>query len=95
MEKQDMQRIIEMLAKAEADRKADKEKTEANRKTNKEEMKAAMRSMRSELDETIQHRIENISEIFEHDKRILQSELTERIKKTQQKLQTAEVFLCA
>jgi hypothetical protein len=51
--------------------------------------------MRSELDETIQHRIENIFEIFENDKRNLQSELTERIKKAQEKLQTADVSLDA
>jgi hypothetical protein len=42
MEKQDMQRIIEILAKAEADRKADKEEMEADRKAWREEM-ASMR----------------------------------------------------
>jgi hypothetical protein len=49
-------------------------------------MKAAMQSMRSELDDTIQHRIENIFAIFEHDKRALQSELNEKIEKTNAKI---------
>jgi tellurite resistance protein len=80
-----------MLAKLDANQ----EKAAADRKADKEEMKAAMQSMRSELNETIQHRIENIFAIFEHDKRVLQSELNERIEKIKEKLQTAEVFLCA
>jgi hypothetical protein len=95
--------------KAEAKRKEDKEdflaKLEVNQDkadamlakldADKEEMKAAMQSMRSELDESIQHRIEDIFAVFEHDKRILQSELTERIDKTEEKLQRVEVSLDA
>jgi exonuclease VII large subunit len=69
------------------------EKAAADRKADNKEMKAAMQSMRPELYDTIQHRIENIFEIIEHDKRNLQSELTEKIKKKQQKLQAAEVSL--
>jgi hypothetical protein len=38
MEKQDMQRIIEMLAKMDADRKTDKEEMKAKRKTDKEDL---------------------------------------------------------
>jgi chromosome segregation ATPase len=85
----------DFMAKLDADRKADKEERKADRETEKEEIKAAMRSMRSELDETIQHRIENIFHIFEHDRRILQTELTKRINKIEEKLQTAELSLCA
>jgi hypothetical protein len=67
-----------LLATMEADqeeRRVGQEKLREKIETEKEEMKAAMRSMRSDLGETIQHRIENIFQIFEHDKRVLQSEL--------------------
>jgi cell division ATPase FtsA len=72
-----------------SDRKTDKEEIKTNHakllatmEADRDETKAAMQYKRSELDDTIQHRIENIFDIFEHDKRNLQSELTEKIKKT-------------
>jgi hypothetical protein len=91
-------RETKLLATLEADREERRVGQERLRKeieTEREEMKAAMQSMRSELDEAIQHRTENIFHIFEHDKRILQSESTTRIDKTEEKLQTAEVSLFA
>jgi predicted RNA-binding protein Jag len=66
----------DFMAKLDADRKADKEERKADRETEKEEMNAEIRSMRSELDETVQNKIERIFQTFEHDKRIIQSELT-------------------
>jgi hypothetical protein len=42
MEKQDMQLIIEMLAKAEANRKTDMETVEANRKKDQDKLLATM-----------------------------------------------------
>jgi hypothetical protein len=53
MEKQNMQRIIEMLAKMDADRKTDKEdllaKLDADRKDDKEEMKADIKAWREKI----------------------------------------------
>jgi hypothetical protein len=65
MEKQDMQQIIEMLAKMDADRKTDKEdlmkkldayqeKVAADRKADKEEMKADIKAWREKISAEIE-----------------------------------------
>jgi hypothetical protein len=63
--------------------------------TIEEKMKDAMQSMRSELDETIRHRIEKAMTNVSRETHKLQTELTEKIEKTQVELQTAEVSLDA
>jgi hypothetical protein len=49
MEKQDMQLIIEMLAKAEANRKTDKKEIVADRKADKEKTKADIQARREKI----------------------------------------------
>ncbi|XP_023703221.1 coiled-coil domain-containing protein 152-like [Cryptotermes secundus] len=105
----EMQRVIKILAKADADRLRMKDKMEANRKKDREDFLAKLDSYQEKAEIGLGELLARLEDVRQTDRRELKKmmdvnqartdgklqELTERTGKTQQKLKSVEVCLCA